>query len=499
MNIKRPLMPGFLKRAEQKLLQNKPGIWSTRAHLVVYYGVLFLFALTVLCFIEPNDPRSYSSTGPWIGFVSLIGGIGIIVWMIYLLRFNVFKKYGILHPLHGLVTFLLYFISTGIIISFSYVHPIVETVRANMAYSTKEVVDDINDINTKIYQLEYNQLQDKWDYDTIELVKKDTAVPVRDYDTNETQVDTVAAATVNLYNHYRYDSTEFYDKINAADSLIKLKDSLYLVYETPQFAFLNPYFYNDEVKAQMLSDFELFRKVYGHQPAPVQRNIIKQELSVLLQKYEYPKYASYPAVEIEAETPREIIHKVYRIGHVDSSISYIFKRKYRWSDRDLQVYIRIFYYLALGISLLIFIFRHTTIRTFFLSILAGVLITIFTALIASLTRPGGVYILGWLIAYAFLFFFLSLTVWRAKKRSAITGIAINLFVFVVVALPLAMMGWYYEYLESQFYFETQRYIEPFDMAKYAVYAEVGGSVLLLVLLSTYISKVYRQWYSLPEN
>ncbi|HUP14398.1 MAG TPA: hypothetical protein VM187_19380, partial [Niastella sp.] len=125
-------MPGFLKRAEQKLLLNKPGIWSTRAHLVVYYGVLFLLVLTALCFFEPNDPRDYSTTEAWIAFVSIISGVALIIWLIYLLRFNVFKKYGNIHPLHGLVTFLLYFIATGILVSFSYVHPIVESVRANL-------------------------------------------------------------------------------------------------------------------------------------------------------------------------------------------------------------------------------------------------------------------------------------------------------------------------------------------------------------------------------
>jgi hypothetical protein len=28
---------------------------------------------------------------------------------------------------------------------------------------------------------------------------------------------------------------------------------------------------------------------------------------------------------------------------------------------------------------------------------------------------------------------------------------------------------------------------------------VGGTVLLLVLIATYLSKAYRRWYSLPEN
>jgi hypothetical protein len=499
MNIKRPLMPGFLKRAEQKLLLNKPGIWSTRAHLVVYYGVLFLLVLTTLCFLEPNDPRARSTAEGWIGLVSVIGGIGLIVWMIYLLRFNVFKKYGTIHPLYALVMFLLYFISTGIIVSFSYVHPIVETARANMAYSSKELVSDINDINIKIYQLEYNQLQEKWDYDTVELVKKDTAVPVAD--TIAEEYTETPAVVAKEYDYYQYDSTEFSNKINAADSLIKLKDSLYLVYETPQLKFLAPYLYNTEVKEHVLSDFELFRKVYGHPPTGNQLEMINQELSVLLKKYEYPKFTSYPPVEIEkTDTRWDIIQKKYRLQNIDNSISHVFRKKYRWSGNDtLQVFLRVFFYITLGITLMIFIFRHTTIRTFFLSILAGVLITIITALIGSFTRAEATSILGCLIIYTFSFFFISLTVWKAKRRSAIAGIAINLFVLMIMALPITMLVWYYEYRQNRIYEFTRDYGEPFDLEKYAIYAEVGGIALLLVLVSTYISKLYRRWYSLPEN
>src|SRR5579885_117219 len=105
MNINRPLMPGFLKKAEQKLLLNKPGIWSTRAHLVAYYGLLFILALAAICFLDPSDIRSRSSTGYWIGFIGIISIIGIVVWLIYLLRFNLFKKYGLLHPLLPLTSF----------------------------------------------------------------------------------------------------------------------------------------------------------------------------------------------------------------------------------------------------------------------------------------------------------------------------------------------------------------------------------------------------------
>ena len=489
-------MPGFLKQAEQKLLLNKPGIWSTRVHLVVYYSVLFLLVLAVLCFLEPNDPRDYSTTDVWTGFVSIISGIGIIVWMIYLLRFNVFKKYGAIHPLHGLVTFLIYFLCTGIIISFTYVHPVVETIRANMAYDEQEVVNDVNNINEKIYQLEYNQLQAPWKYDTFQLVEK--VVPET---TEPSDTDAYATTPVSPYliPRYEVDSAEFRSKIESADSLIKLTDSIYLVYQTPQFRFLNPFLYSMEMKTHVLNDFELFRKIHGHPVTPAQREKIIQEVTVLLKKYEYPAYSTYPPIDIEKDdTPLEIINKKYRLNDVDNSISNIFRKKYRWRDSDQDVFFRVFFYFTLGISLLIFIFRHTTIRTFFLSLLAGVLITIFTTLIAAFTRAGSVFVLGWIVFYELLFFVLTLSVFRAQKRSAIAGIALNLFVFLITVMPMLITLMYYEYRQDQLYIQTQNYIEPFDLEKYMIYAEAGGVVLLLVLLSTYISKVYRRWYSLPE-
>ena len=176
MKIERPLVPGFLKRAEQKLLLNKPGIWSTRTHLVVYYGALFILALAGLCFLERNDVREYSSNAHWVGFIIIIAIIAFTVWLIYLLRFNVFKKYGQLHPLYMLATFGLYFISVGTIVLFCFAHPVVENVRANMAFGSNEIVDDVNALNLKVCQFESNALHVRWKADSVMIVKNEKEV-----------------------------------------------------------------------------------------------------------------------------------------------------------------------------------------------------------------------------------------------------------------------------------------------------------------------------------
>jgi hypothetical protein len=487
-------MPGFLKRADQKLLLNKPGIWSTRAHLVVYYGILFLFVLAVLCFVEPNDPRDYSTMEAWIGFVSIISVIGFIVWMIYLLRFNVFKKYGIIHPLHGLVTFLLYFIASGILVSFTYVHPIVESVRANMAYDDDEIVRDINDINIKIFQVEYDRLKMEWGYNRIQLVDTAKAKDKIEHGSYE-------PATSYYIPDYRYDSAQFHNKINEADSLVKVKDSVYLVYHTPDFSFLSPYLYRGRAKEHLLSEFEIYKKVYGHQPTPVEREAISRKLDVLLKKYIYKDSRGYYYDETVTgnEEPLDVIQKKYRLGNIDNSISHIMQKKTRWRSNDRYAFMRVLYYVTLGITLLIFIFRHTSIRTFWLSVLAGILLTIISAMILGFSGAEAIHFLSLMIAYVLFFFFGSLATWKAKKRTAITGIFINLFVFIITALPLLVYGWFYEFKKRLLEREGLMYVDLYNFEDYIIYAEVGGALILLVLLSTYIGQLYRRWFALPED
>ena len=373
MNINRPLVPRFLKKAEQKLLLNKPGIWSTRTHLVLYYGIIFILLLAALCFLEPNDVRDYSTTPLWIGFVSIISVIALVVWLIYLLRFNVFKKYGNIHPLHLLVTFILYFISTAIIVLFTYVHPVVESIRANMAYGDEEIVQDINAMNIKLCQLEYGLLQAPWRYDTIVLSKD-----IRPYVTSNTysdaEVDGPAPAVVATPDYgipyYKLDSSTFHNRINSADSTVKLNDTVYLVYTTPTLSFVNVYNADTYAKGRILRSFELYNKVFKHQPTPAGREKISKELGLLLLKYHYPSGNYSKGLEPHVnDSPFELVRKKYWLGKIDNSISHIIEKKYRWSDRHFSDYIRLFYYFTLGISLLILIFRHSTVRTFFLTLL----------------------------------------------------------------------------------------------------------------------------------
>ena len=76
----------------------------------------------------------------------------------------------------------------------------------------------------------------------------------------------------------------------------------------------------------------------------------------------------------------------------------------------------------------------------------------------------------------------------------------NLFQVCVFFLPLLIAFNYFEGREIYMEFEDavlEAKEREFEKMVY-VSCEIGGFVLLMVLLPTYFYKVYRRWYALPE-
>jgi hypothetical protein len=50
-NNKRPLVPSFLQKLDANLLRNKPAVWQTRTHLVIFFAIAFAAVLSLFCFL----------------------------------------------------------------------------------------------------------------------------------------------------------------------------------------------------------------------------------------------------------------------------------------------------------------------------------------------------------------------------------------------------------------------------------------------------------------
>jgi len=141
---KRPLVPSFLQKIDEQLLRDKPGTWSARTHLVIWFSILFSLALAVFCYLAFFDAKQYFSISGWVTFVGLIVFIGFVFWLIFLLRFNVFKRYGNWFAWDGLKNFALYFISIGAMVAVCFIPSAIQTYRANQQFGNEEIVNDIN-------------------------------------------------------------------------------------------------------------------------------------------------------------------------------------------------------------------------------------------------------------------------------------------------------------------------------------------------------------------
>src|SRR5688572_17067911 len=129
----------IMKKIDQTLLKNNPVSWSSRIHTAGIYGLGFALLLAIISLIAPNDPRNNSMIHYWVILISIVSLLAFIFWMIYLLRFNVFKRFGTWKSTDTVKTFIFYLVIILIITSWPFIPPVIESVKANAAYTSEEL------------------------------------------------------------------------------------------------------------------------------------------------------------------------------------------------------------------------------------------------------------------------------------------------------------------------------------------------------------------------
>jgi len=498
MKLNRPLCPGFLKEWDRDLLLNKPDTWSTRIHLVVYYCLLFMIALTFICFVVPNDPREYSSVYLWVIFVSLISFVGFIVWLIFLLRFNVFKRFGNQGNLNAIKTFVFFFLCTGTMVLCPFIPPIVESMRANMKYSGQEIASDINKINSRILLLEHDSIPLRWQKDTIYVVndlrQKQIVVDNNDYPIDATGDRILPGFKV-------LDTAEFNRKVQSVDSLQKLNDSIYLFFECPNYQFVSTYIpsyrYDEERSmAGLWTSVKLYREVLQHYKK-TDLSKTRKELMDLLLKYA-PEKSQYSYYDSDNKSYESRISRKYSLPPVNNSLYNIVGRKYRWNNQTIRSSIEVFYYVTLVLSMFVFIYRRTSLRTFFLSLLAAILVTIFTSLAGAFFDIRDLSLNVLLLIYYAIFCILAFQQSR-KTRNVFSGIALNFFVLGTPFIPLIIVAMAYDIIRKIYLMKNE--VVPYfeNESRNYVYSEIAGFVLLLLLMTFVFRHLYRKWFAQPEQ
>jgi hypothetical protein len=496
---KRFLAPGILNYFDNKLLKKFPDIWSARTHLVFYYGLLVYIGLFILSLVVPDDARTNSPVYYWSTSSGLLTSIGFIVWLIYLFRFNVFKRFGKLAAGDRLRTYLAYFFSTLFLIGIIFVPFVSEKIKADCAFTDDEIVNDVNNMNRYIGQLESSKFLFQIRSDTIAVV------PTRDDAENKNNEirrnSSYGSSRLEEFSYVCADDLP--STLLQTDSFRMIQNNEYVRVNFTSLRFLSSSNAEDYGNLKELSTLQLYYIVYRN-PKTITDQVAQLRSHDLYEKYYHVKntYSSNYDDQVNPDYVTENdIRRKYDLETMGNAIYHIYDRKHRFRNDDIEIDITISCYFALILSLLVFAFRHCTIRTFFFSLLAGVVLSILTGLMVSIFRLEFFGFLVLLLIYYCIFTIMSATIFLSKKRSLFKGIALNFSLWLTYFVPVIIVKAYYEWLRKFYNYYTDRdYYQYFAKQNFhLMIAEFLGVGILLAMIAFVYSRWYRTWYSQPEE
>lgn len=508
------LIPAFIKRADKKLLLNNPRQWSTRLYLLGWFFLLFGAFCLIITFITLRDPRTSDSAGVWTGVFSLMSFIGLVVWLIYLLRFNVFKRFGIEGKGAGIKNYVSFLSGAFLLLLPALIPWVVNKMHAQARFSTAEMISDVQEIDSLAAIEYFNAIDKGWKFDTLvrttDSIKAGhiiyppesaaeaaaAAAVVEEIETPRPQTTTLVKATTY------YLAKEFNARVTSMDSIKWINDSTVVKYHPPSLTVFNGRYggyYNDYDDDEWRS-MKLYRAASHYQG---DRSAVSGRIRSLVDKYKNP-VNDYDYPGYTSDDPNSYYNKVrFKYNYTVSEDGYRnVSRKHEYlGGYSSEVWQRYLFYVSVFIASMIWIFRHSTVRAFFLAILTAVVLFIFTIILTfglDLFEGGpfGIMILYFIIAVV-----LSLGIFSATKRSLVQGIALNLMTFFLPLMPMIIYATIGIAFNSgdRYYDKEDNNGWPWNWEDYIPFFEVGGFVLFLLLMQPLIKKLYRKWYSLPEN
>lgn len=501
---KRPLAPGFITKLDDYLLKNRPDTWTTRVHLVLYYTLIYSLGLSIVCFVVPDNPLRESYIGYWATAQSVLVIVGIILWIVYLVRFNNFKNFGLTHAGDKLKTYALYFVAILLLCCTVLIPPITETYKTMVHYSPSQIVEDMDKMNVLLARITKDESPAEVTIDTINIVPANSNQ--YNYNSNGGYVwnDSIGAYTKEPIYMTR---EELQWTLSEQDSVVWINNDKLVRFQVTNLQFIYDYRTADEGDYKALTNFEIYNRVYNSNLSSDLQQL-QREYFDISQKYRDPANEDANSYWNYSTDPYSVVVTKYKAGQVNAGISNIFSRYYRWRSEEVIIAGHVMYYIAMFLGLCLFIFRHSTMRTFFLSILTGILLVILSSILGVLLNfeeEGAATV--FFVFFAFFVIF-ALTTVNWKVRSVFTGIALNLAVICTPFVPLVGVALYYAinrpyYYDQYLYTYGNPYIDYSDqretVAMHYYISEIFGFIILLVLIETVYKWAYRKWYAAPEE
>jgi len=501
MNRFEKFLPSFMKQFNHYLLLNKPNLWATRVHMVIFLGLLFSTLLIGISFLVPMNYWEESKIATVISFTVIFSIISFIIWLVYLFRFNPFKRFAddntVRKPGSALVEFISYSGSICMFVLWSFIPPAIESYRTLNQLASKELASDINELNLKVSALEFDS--------TVMAFSADTAVFSKDIDaTNEIDYSEYAYTKTVPGANYRYHSIESMNEVLATcHYYTKINDTCYVLRNAPYLDFVSGMDLNQVSELKQLAPIELYKKAKSINIAGFNSDQYFEDVVRLCKKYDH----NWSLLDAESGRLRkdipiyefENIRQKYGLYQVGYNMNDISTRMTRWTAPHLVEYAHVVLYVVMFLSMAIFMFRHCHIKPYFVSYLMAFLLV---AIMSLLMAISGVYsstsILVVILVYFFAFLSVAFSVFYTQKRNNVQIIATNISFFVFPFVP---------YLITLLYLTIKQegtIGEEYELVSQQIYScvpicEVLGVLLLLVVVELVYKKIYAQWLSMPEE
>lgn len=456
----------IFRKFDQYLLQNYPAIWSTRIHLLILFWLPVFLALFFGFFSE--SPENYETfkgglTTLWLMILTIAA---VILWLVFLLRYNAFKQYGNLKWYSGIQQFLILFTGFFLIVSLSHSQMIGKSARVNLSYTTKELklaengarlIEIISGQNSflvkKVRKVDFAS---ESIYADMVAQSKFGAIKVVE---NDSEVTAYSLGGQSLYSNYN--NILFTNEDGAQDTTYSQA--------TLPMKLMNAR--NQKDSLAVIQEACSYIKAVTHWDYNAEYIVEHPSLFVCSPQFMYNTNGE-PGTK-EAQTLLAVNKLIRNCAAYRGGVMSFWKN---------EVQFRIWFYMAFFAALVLFVFRHMPRRTVLLTWLVLVLLPMVIALIAT--------IIGGLKAYLNVAYFVywlcaGIAILGAvmNAKSQWTGIGLILFTLGTPWIGVATMT-----ILSNHYTSSEYLI----MEKIEI-------VVFLILLQPVFYNLFARWYALPDE
>jgi hypothetical protein len=165
------LAPRFLKRLDQRLLQNSPILWISKLHFVAYYAVMLWILTALIALVIPINLSDMVNNGIYYTFFTIISVVLLCVWIYRNAIFNIESDYGNRKVSDEYKVFFINFLCVFLLFSYAYPFSYIYNARIANTMSDEELVTEINALNVgePFFAASY------YDYREVQTERKDTS------------------------------------------------------------------------------------------------------------------------------------------------------------------------------------------------------------------------------------------------------------------------------------------------------------------------------------